>query len=180
MHIFPKCINAKSNTNDLVQNLNLVNFYYNNHYTISGFIGYLCNHHCSLKDLNNVTDTRNTPSVRTISVSSSALFIIPDYLICLRYPRVCVTLRETKQIQKRLCIAILAFFLFSFWATETYETQPHVSLVSHDFPHNHIDLGQLKIDLFRLLQCNPQQNFVWMKIYFLSYKGHSISKRNFA
>ena len=67
---------------------------------------------CSLKDLNNVTDTRNTPSVQTVPVSSSALFIIPDYLICMRYPRVCVTLRETKQVQKRLCVAILAFFFF--------------------------------------------------------------------
>ena len=57
--------------------------------------------HCSLKDLNNVTDTRNTPSVQTVSVSLSALFIIPDYLICMRYPRVCVTLHETKQATRK-------------------------------------------------------------------------------
>ena len=84
------------------------------------------------KYLNNIPDTRNTPPVWTLSISSSALFIIPDYLICMRYPRVCVTIRETKQVQKRMCVAILAFF-FSFWATETYETQPHANPVSHDF-----------------------------------------------
>ena len=81
---------------------------------------------CSLKDLNNVTDTRNTPSVPTVSVSSSALFIIPDYLICMRYPRVCVTLRETKQVQKWLCVAILAFFfvfLLSDWNVWNSHTQ---------------------------------------------------------
>ena len=65
--------------------------------------------YCSLKDLNNVTDTRNTPSVQTISVSLSALFIIPDYLICMSYTRDYITLRETKQVQERLCITILAF-----------------------------------------------------------------------
>ena len=72
---------------------------------------------------------------KTVSVSSSALFIIPDYLICMRYPRVCVTLCKTKQVQKRPCIAILAFFPFG--ATEKYDTQPHASPVSHDFsPHS--------------------------------------------
>ena len=72
----------------------------------------------------------------------------------------CVTLCESKQVQKRLCIAILAFFLFSFWATETYKKaatrksgkswffptcksgkswfSPHASPVSHDFPHTQV------------------------------------------
>ena len=69
------------------------------------------------------------PFQKLSSVFSSSSFMKPDYLICMRYPRVCVTLSKTKQVQKRLCIAILAFLFFPF--------QPHASLVSqsHFSPH---------------------------------------------
>ena len=46
------------------------------------------NTNCSLKDLNNVRQTHTQHAFcSTLSVYSSALFIIPDYLICMRCTR---------------------------------------------------------------------------------------------
>ena len=72
------------------------------------------------------------PSVQTISVSSSALFII----ICMRYPRVSVTLCETKQVQKATVRRHFGFFVFPFERLKhTKRSHTHTSPVSHDFPH---------------------------------------------
>ena len=92
--------------------------------------------HCSLKNLTKLQKHATRLPFQKHSLCFLEFpFIKSDYVICMRYPRVCATLSETTQVQKWLCVAILAFLFFPFPpraipVSQSHDFSPHSPLIS--------------------------------------------------